>query len=104
MSPNTRALMSPKASSSGETAKLNAMLESSREQFRATDEALRHADGVVAELRTEYQRQAEELEERRREAIAAADQVQHLEARIALMENSRSWRYTAWLRRGEEDS
>ncbi len=83
---------------------LNAMLESSREQFRATDEALRHADGVVAELRTEYQRQAEELEERRREAIAAADRAQHLEARISLMENSRSWRYTAWLRRGEEDS
>ncbi|NND68151.1 MAG: glycosyltransferase [Halioglobus sp.] len=73
---------------------LRVLLEECRAQFATADDALGQADKIVEQLRREVERLGPALD-------AATEKIEFLEARIALMENSRSWRYTAWMRRGE---
>lgn len=72
---------------------LGLLLEECRKEFAAADKALGHADELVLQMRLELERIQPELD-------LATEKIKFLEAQIALMENSRSWRYTAWMRRG----
>jgi GT2 family glycosyltransferase len=64
---------------------LEILLDECRTQFKNTDRALEHAQEVIAEL-TEYLDNSRIYAEQLREHISN-------------IESSRSWRYTAWLRR-----
>jgi O-antigen biosynthesis protein len=63
---------------------LSTLLDECRTQFRTTDQALEHAHEVI-----------DELTERLHSSRIYAEQ---LKEHIKNMEDSRSWRYTAWLR------
>lgn len=64
---------------------LEKLLDNVREQFTETDNALRRAQAVVSALNSDL-KQFKELDAQLRDTIQG-------------MEQSRSWRYTAWLRR-----
>jgi GT2 family glycosyltransferase len=64
---------------------LNQLLNECRQQFAETDGALIAAQKVVADLKIDVQ--------------DAQRYAQHLMEHIKRMEDSRSWRYTAWMRR-----
>lgn len=77
----------------------DAQLQSCRASFEQTDQALRHAESVVTEQSaaiTELNQGVAERDQRLREELARSAA---LEQKVAGMEQSRSWRYTAWLRR-----
>ncbi len=84
---------------------LAGQLQECRDQFTATDRALAHADHVVGELREELEQQAPRIEamektiaEQKQRVIELDAAVVELHAQIRLVEQSRSWRWTAWLR------
>ena len=62
--------------------RLETMLASTRQQFAETDSALTHAQALVTELNSDLKQSQTQL----------GDVIQS-------MEQSRSWRYTAWLRK-----
>lgn len=82
------------AALNAEREQLGRLLDECREQFAVADEALGRAHETVAQMGQDLARQRHELD-------LALDRARDLDARLTLMENSRSWRYTAWLRRGE---
>lgn len=65
-----------------------------RQRFEETDAALAQAEQVVADLKRDAGALRLEIENEQRYAASLQD-------KIALMEQSRSWRYTRWLRRNE---
>jgi len=88
-------------------ADLTALLDESRAQFARTDAALQNAQQMVQERQDDIERLVRELHDAqalaaglRTELNATEAQLAAAQARIARMEQSRSWRYTAWLRRG----
>ena len=79
-----------------EVEELETRLADCRDQFAITDAALTHADEVVA-------RQQGELTNLDEYAKSLKQHIANLEQVIHTMEQSRSWRYTAWLRRNGEN-
>ena len=68
------------------------LLEDCRQRFEQTDSALAQAEQVVADLKQDIQALKQGIENEQRYAAS-------LKEKIDLMEQSRSWRYTRWLRR-----
>ena len=103
--------------SRAELAAANQLLEEARSHFKKTDASLQHAEELVAQLREQlreqdrqYSEALAQVEQHIEELRQAVNQEQALSAqlrqdkaalenRVRAMEQSRSWRYTAWLRR-----
>ncbi|MAT91738.1 MAG: hypothetical protein CME59_03995 [Halioglobus sp.] len=79
-----------------------AQLQACRTSFEQTDQALRHAESVVAALHTDIAQLNQGVAERDARLREELSRSALLEQKIAGMEQSRSWRYTAWLRRGKQ--
>lgn len=79
--------------------KLNRELTETRRNFNETDVALTEAQGVVETLNSELQKMDSDLRAAVGELYDTKVRVEQLTQQIELMEGSRSWRYTAWMRR-----
>jgi O-antigen biosynthesis protein len=105
-----------------ESESLNRLLQQSREEFRQTDEALANAQRIVVELEqqnkvekmeresleNQLQHNTQELQQAHQltgqltaQVEQSTEEIKQLTEQIDHMRQSRSWRYTAWLRRAE---
>lgn len=87
-------------------AALETHLHECRQAFAATDTALKDAQQMIVNLRDEIVEVTQRLQAASNTVHARNEELGYLqahlsalEAKLADMENSRSWRYTAWLRR-----
>jgi hypothetical protein len=81
---------------------LEVMLDECRASFSAVDRALSEAQALTITLHNDIRAQAEQLKAMGDSAHAQEERLVALHEKIESMEQSRSWRYTAWLRRGQD--
>ena len=85
---------------------LEAMLGHARQQFAETDNALTNAEALVARLNSDLEQSQAHFEQSQAYSEQLAGKIRELEQQVSVMdqkirsmEQSRSWRYTAWLRK-----
>lgn len=77
------------------------LLQECRENFQTTDDALARAEQVVADLNHAVEELQQGIAELKKGVENEQRYAASLSEKIELMERSRSWRYTRWLRRGQ---
>lgn len=82
---------------------LEAMLVRARQQFSETDNALSDAQALVTRLNSDLEQSQAHSEKLASEITNLQQRLSVMDQEIRSMEQSRSWRYTAWMRKkGEE--